>query len=136
MRAPLPRRTLALLLLGGAAAAQRVETARGVTRPRDLAQIGAIAEGQVLEVLVAEGERVQRGQILLRLDDQVQAARIALARAAASAEGELRQAQAQAAEAAAQAARTANAARSGGAMEWEQRQANARVAMKIGRAHV
>lgn len=129
MSARLSRRTIGFLLLGTAAQAQRPEVARGVTRPRDLALIGPIAEGQVLEILVAEGDGVRTGQILLRLDDQVQAARIALARAAASAEGELRQAQAQAAEAAAQAARTAAAARSGGAMEWEQRQANARVAM-------
>lgn len=128
----LPRRALGLLALsatGASAQALRAETVRGVTRPRDSAQIGPLAEGQVLEILVAEGDRVAQGQVLLRLDDHVQQARIALARAAAAAEGELRQAQAQAVEATAQAARTATAARSGGAMEWEQRQANARVAM-------
>jgi multidrug efflux system membrane fusion protein len=122
--------TLATLLLASlpplAAAADAV---RGVTRPRDIAQLGPLSEGPVREVPVAEGDRVRAGQVLLRLDDQVQEARIALARTAAEAEGELRQAQAQAAEAGAHAARTAAAARAGGAMEWELRQANARVAV-------
>lgn len=105
------------------------DAVRGVTRARDIAQLGTLTDGVVREILVAEGDRVHQGQVLLRLDDALQASRIAQARSAAGAEGEFRQAEAQAAEAAAQASRVSSALGRGGAMEWELRQANARAAV-------
>ncbi|MBR0649614.1 efflux RND transporter periplasmic adaptor subunit [Roseomonas terrae] len=102
---------------------------RGPTRPQRLAALGPQSDGVVLEVLVVEGQRVTSGDVLLRLDDQVQAARIGLARASAEAEGELRQAQVQFEEAQVVLGRTQQAAGRGVATDWELRQARARVEM-------
>ncbi|MFN7634552.1 MAG: biotin/lipoyl-binding protein, partial [Acetobacteraceae bacterium] len=68
------------------------EVIRGPTRPHRLAALGPQGDGVVREVVVAEGDLVRAGDVLLRLDDAVQEARIGLARAAAEAEGEWRQA--------------------------------------------
>jgi len=128
----LPRRLMlvsALAAAGAAAQPAASATIRGTTRPRQLATLGPQADGVVREITVEEGSRVTAGQVLLRLAEDVQAARVALARQAALAEGELRQAEAQAAEAAAQAARMTAAQARGGAMAWEVRQAAARQAV-------
>ncbi len=121
------RRALPLLLCAAPAAAQGA-LVRGPVRPRQLAQLGALSDGIVQRILVVEGERVTRGQPLLQLDDEVQRARVAMARQAAEAEGDLRQAQAAAAEAAAHAGRVGAAAQRGGAMAWESQAAAARAA--------
>lgn len=118
---------LPLLLIAAPAHAQEDAVVRGPTRPQRLATLGPQADGVVREVLVAEGAQVREGDVLLRLDDEVQAARIGLARAAAEAEGELRQAQVQHQEAQAVHARTQQAAGRGAATEWEVRQARARL---------
>ncbi len=115
----------ALMLRRGAARAE--EIVLGPTRPQRLAQLGPQSDGVVREVLVTEGATVRGGDVLLRLDDQVQAARIGLARAAAEAGGELRQAQVQHEEALAVLRRTEQAASRGAATDWEVRQARARV---------
>ena len=122
------RAILASLLLPAAALAEEGEEtlARGPTRPHRLAALGPGQEGVVAEVAVAEGERVRAGAVLLRLRDDVQAARVGLARAAAEAEGELRQAVIQREEAQAVLERTRQAAGRGAATEWELRQARAR----------
>lgn len=102
------------------------EVIRGPTRPHRLAALGPQGDGVVREVVVAEGDLVRAGDVLLRLDDAVQEARIGLARAAAEAEGEWRQALVQQQEAQAVLARTLQAAGRGAATEWEVRQARAR----------
>ncbi len=113
------------LLLARPAGAE--EEVRGPTRPMRLAALGPPVDGVVREVLVVEGQPVQAGAVLVRLVDDVQAARVGLARVAAEAEGELRQAQAQQAEAASVFARTQQAAGRGAATEWELRQARSRL---------
>lgn len=116
-----------LVLLAPRADAQEESVVRGPTRPHRLANLGPQSDGVVREVLAAEGARVRGGDVLLRLDDEVQAARIGLARVAAEAEGDLRQAQVQHQEALAVLARTQQAAARGSATDWELRQARARV---------
>lgn len=116
-----------LMALPRVAVAQEDTVVRGPTRPQRLAVLGTQADGVVREVAVAEGDRVKEGDLLLRLDDEVQAARINLARVAAEAEGELRQTEVQHHEALAVLVRTQQAAGRGAATEWEVRQARARV---------
>jgi len=99
---------------------------RGPTRPAQVANLGPLQEGVVRTVDAVEGQRVRRGDVLLRLLDDVQEARIGLMRASAAAEGELRQAEVQAQEAEAVLARTQTAAQRSAATEWEVRQALAR----------
>ncbi len=127
---PLHRRSVLavpMLLAMRGAYGQEDTVVRGPTRPQRLATLGTQADGVVREVAVVEGARVKEGDILLRLDDEVQAARIGLARVAAEAEGELRQTEVQHQEAQAVFTRTQQAAGRGAATEWEVRQARARV---------
>jgi RND family efflux transporter MFP subunit len=126
--ASIPRRlALALPLLLPTAARAEDDLVRGPTRPHRLATLGLQSDGVVRDVLVAEGAAVRAGDVLLRLDDSVQAARIGLARASADGEADLRQAQVQVQEAQAVLSRTQQAATRGAATEWEIRQARARV---------
>jgi RND family efflux transporter MFP subunit len=115
------------LLVAAPARAQEDPLVRGPTRPQRLANLSPQSDGVVREVLVAEGDRVRAGDLLLRLDDEVQAARIGLARSAAEGDADLRQAQVQHQEAQAVLARTQQAAGRGAATDWEVRQARARV---------
>ena len=115
--------------LGDTARAQGSDVARGITKPKDIVQLGPLTDGTVKQILVKEGDQVAQGQVLLQLDDEIPAARIALARAAAEATGDLHQAQAQYAEVQELAARTAAAGRSGGVMDWEMRQAASHAAV-------
>ena len=128
MRSPGRRPFLLLpLLLAAPARAQEDTVVRGPTRPQRLANLSPQSDGVVREVLAAEGDRVRAGDALLRLDDEVQAARIGLARVAAEADADLRQAQIQHQEAQAVLGRTQQAAGRGAATDWEVRQARARV---------
>jgi RND family efflux transporter MFP subunit len=115
------------VLLAAPAVRAEEDVVRGPTRPHRLAALGPQGEGVVREVMVAEGDTVRANEVLLRLDDAVQEARIGLARAAAEAEGEWRQAMVQRQEAEAVLARTLQAAGRGAATEWEVRQARARL---------
>jgi HlyD family secretion protein len=54
----------------------------GHVRPRARPQLGATVAGTVRDVLVREGDRVSRGQLLVRIDDAQAAAGVAQARAA------------------------------------------------------
>lgn len=121
------RAFLATLILPAAAWAETEDAVRGPTRPHRMAALAPQVDGVVREVLVQEGSAVRAGDVLVRLADDVPAARIGLARASAEAEGELRAAQVQHAEAQAVFARTQQAAVRGAATEWELRQARARV---------
>lgn len=118
---------LPLAALPHALRAEADALVRGPVRPQRLAMLGPQSDGVVRAVPVAEGQQVREGDVLLQLDDDVQAARVSLARVAAEAEGELRQAQVQHQEAQAVLARTQQAAGRGAATEWEVRQARARV---------
>jgi RND family efflux transporter MFP subunit len=120
---------LLALLLAGAAPAAAQDWVRGPTRPQALAALAPQADGVVRAVLVREGQRVSRGELLMELEDQLQQARIALAQAAAAAEAELRQARITLAEAQAVLERVGAAAGRGAANDWEVRQARARVEM-------
>jgi RND family efflux transporter MFP subunit len=118
---------LAILPILPVAAEEGEDAIRGPTRPMRMAALGPPVDGVVREVAVVEGQAVRAGEVLVRLVDDVQAARVGLARVAAEADGELRQAQAQHAEALAVLARTQQAAARGAATEWELRQARSRV---------
>jgi HlyD family secretion protein len=117
---------LAPIVLAAEARADEDSTVRGPTRPQRLASLGPSGDGVVAEVAVVEGDRVKAGALLVRLRDEVQAARVGLARAAAEADGDLRQAVIQREEAAAVLERTRQAALRNAATEWEVRQARAR----------
>jgi RND family efflux transporter MFP subunit len=116
---------LSVLLTMVPAAAQ--EVVRGSTRPKALVSLAPQVDGIVRRLAVAEGDRVTRGEILLQLKDDVQQARIALARASAGAEADLRKARIELEEAVAVLQRTEAAAGRGAARDWELRQAKARV---------
>ncbi len=124
-------RALAVLAVAAALAAPTApvgaETVSGIVQPARIVSLAPLLEGVVAEIAVEEGQRVRKGEVLLRLDDSVQSARIALARAAAEAAGEIRRAEVAAAEAAAVLARTRQAAQAGAAREWEVRQGQARL---------
>jgi HlyD family secretion protein len=45
-----------------------VVTASGEIKPRNYINIGANAQGQIIEILVKEGDRVRKGQLLARLE--------------------------------------------------------------------
>lgn len=117
---------LAPLALAGPARAEEESRVRGPVRPQRLASLGAQSDGVVAEIAVREGSRVRRGELLIRLADEVQAARVGLARAAAEAEGELRQAVVNREEAQVVWERTRAAAGRNAATETEVRQARAR----------
>lgn len=131
-RAALGLSTGLVLSIAGAPGHPRAETSRvvrGITKPKNLVQLGPQTDGVVKQVLVVEGDVVEATQILLQLNDDIASARIALARQAAESQGDLHQAQAQFAEAQALASRTSAAGRNGGVMEWEMRQAAAHAAI-------
>lgn len=123
------RLLLVLLLLPLAGVAQAEEgrrIVRGPTRPAQVANLGPLQEGTVRTIEVREGARVRQGDVLVRLLDDIQKARVDLSRVAAEADGELRQAQVQAEEAEAVLMRTQAAAARSAASDWEVRQARAR----------
>lgn len=78
------------------AAAASVLDASGYVNARRLATVSSKVTGRVAEVLIEEGQRVEEGQLLARLDDRDAQAQVALARAQlAAAESQLAEAQAQ-----------------------------------------
>lgn len=123
------RRAVLMACVAAAALPARAEEefVRGPVRPQRLASVGPQNDGVVRDMPVAEGAVVRQGDVLLHLDDAVQAARIGLARASAEADADLRQAQIVHQEAQVVLARTMQAAGRGAATEWEVRQARARV---------
>lgn len=81
---------LALLPLGAVALADDVAAAdadryAGFTRPSLEVTVGSRVEGLVAEVLVAEGARVSKGDILLRLDATIERIEVELSRLRAEA---------------------------------------------------
>jgi HlyD family secretion protein len=64
-------------------------TASGEIKPKEYTNIGANAMGQLTEILVKEGDRVKKGQLLARIEDVQPEADVAAQRAAlASAEAD------------------------------------------------
>jgi multidrug efflux pump subunit AcrA (membrane-fusion protein) len=79
-RAPVERR------LAGAGSAQPLGTDRvvapGVVEPWDgEVRVAPNEQGQIVEILAREGEPVSQGQLLIKLDDNLELARVAIARA-------------------------------------------------------
>lgn len=62
-----------------------VVTASGEIKPRTYINIGAEYQGQITEILVKEGARVQKGQLLARIDEAQSAADVAAQKAAVTA---------------------------------------------------
>jgi HlyD family secretion protein len=77
-----------------------VVTASGEIKPRNYINIGANAQGQIIEILVKEGDRVRKGQLLARLESIQPEAELSAQRATVSSS----EAEAAAAEAAVRAA--------------------------------
>src|SRR5215469_13318475 len=59
-------------------------TASGEIKPKEYINIGASAVGQIAEVLVKEGDRVHKGQLLARIEDIQPAADVQAQKAAIS----------------------------------------------------
>jgi HlyD family secretion protein len=61
-----------------------VVTASGEIKPRNYISIGAEYQGQLTDILVKEGDRVKKGQLLARIDEAQSQADVAAQRAALS----------------------------------------------------
>ena len=105
-----------------------LEAARGTVRPSKQVTLLSRLDGVVQSVEVEEGETVALGQLLLRLDDAVQAARVAAARAAADSTADVRSGTLDVQEKNAVLARTESAAKANAATDWELRVARHAVA--------
>lgn len=86
-----PRPTLVRVAEGRTGSLRHVSTYMGLVRSTARAQLSAGASGPVLDVAVREGDRVEAGQVLVRIDSgqaqaQVDAARAAQERADAESE--------------------------------------------------
>ncbi len=57
---------------------------KAMTRPGQQVALNPMVDGRVAKIFVSEGERVKRGRALLRLDDEVQAARVRLTQKSAT----------------------------------------------------
>lgn len=81
---------------GGAGAIASVLDATGYVTARRAATVSAQITGTLTEVLIEEGERVEQGQVLARLDDTAQKAQLAQAQAGlAAAQANLKQIESQ-----------------------------------------
>ena len=114
-----PALVLALAAAAGAAAPAGAQGVTAILEPAQHAELRPAVPGRIEAILVAEGDRVMEGEVLARMDDAVQEARVAVARASASAEGARRRAELAEAEAEAVLARVEAAARRGAAQPWE-----------------
>ena len=108
-----------LLALPVAAPAAAAEGPVGVVRPSREVVLKAPLSGALAEVLVAEGQRVEAGELLARVDDAVQAARVAAARVRAAGAAEVAEAAANVEAAERELGRTREAAATGAAPAWE-----------------
>ncbi len=72
------------------AAQPDVRSYPGVSRPADVRELAFGVRGSVAETLVEPGDRVQPGDLLIRLDDRVQAAQVDLSRSQAEDDSRLR----------------------------------------------
>ncbi|MBK7617229.1 MAG: efflux RND transporter periplasmic adaptor subunit [Burkholderiales bacterium] len=107
-------RTATLAANGASAGANAVLQATGYVTARRRATVSAQITGTLTQVLIEEGDRVQKGQVLARLDDTALRAALAGAEAnARSAQASIEQARAQLAQAEADARRQAELAASG-----------------------
>ena len=87
---------------GGAVRAQQMpntspfdfsDELHGITKPSQIAELPSLVPGTILDVHVAEGDRVKKGDPLITLDDRVPKARLAAATVEANLTGALRRAQ-------------------------------------------
>lgn len=102
---------------------ERDERFRGLVRPVRQVQLGAPVDGIIGEVLVGEHDRVEAGEILIRMDDAVQQEAVAVAKLRAEDETEIRRQQLLLAESEIQLERMEDLAERDAAQDWEVRRA-------------
>ncbi|MEM8992406.1 MAG: efflux RND transporter periplasmic adaptor subunit [Pseudomonadota bacterium] len=108
-----------LCLVAGCPQAQAEQLLSGITDFARVAELHPQATGVVAEIYAAEGDRVQKGDLLVSLDAQVQAARVEIAAAAVASNAAHSRAQAQLDQARSRHERIARAVSRGGAAQWE-----------------
>lgn len=81
---------LAAVFLGLSAAASAAESIDCVIKPKALVDLGASDEGTIQEILVERGDRVEAGQPLARLNDDIERLRVQLTALRAQSDVELR----------------------------------------------
>ena len=87
--------TVLALTLFWSASAQAEFTVKAITKPGMQVALNPMVDGRISRILVAEGHSVRRGQLLIQLDDDVQAARVLLTQRAANQRGNIEKAQQQ-----------------------------------------
>jgi RND family efflux transporter MFP subunit len=100
-------------------------TVSGVFSAANSVTLAPGVDGRVLGVSIREGQPVNSGTVILRLDDREQRARVELAATAANSDAEIRMASIKNGEATARLNGTQTAAKNGAATSWEVRQATA-----------
>ena len=115
--------SLGFLGLMGAATQLTAQEITAILEPAELIDIRPSVSGQVLSLETAEGDRVEAGDILARIDARDQEGRVRLAEALASAAGQLQRAEAQVVQAETLVERMRKARASGAAQQWELEQA-------------
>jgi len=125
--------TMCLLAAPCLAAAQS-EGVEAVTQPSADVMLRFVQPGQVAEVRVAAGDRVAEGDLLVRLDDEVERLEVARLKAAAENRVHVRAAEAQLAQRKADLAKLEWAGERGAATEWEIE--HARLDVEIGELSV
>jgi RND family efflux transporter MFP subunit len=98
-----------------------LEAARGTVRPSKQVTLLARLDGVVKSVAVEEGATVTEGELLVQLDDAVQTARVAAAKAAADSSADVKSGTLDVQEKGAVLARTESAAKDAAATDWELR---------------
>ncbi|MDZ4843339.1 MAG: efflux RND transporter periplasmic adaptor subunit [Hyphomicrobium aestuarii] len=103
-----------------AAADQRIN---GLTRPDREARMQPVVEGRIADRLVREGQRVAEGDVMIRLDADMQEARVAMARHSASQTAAVARAERTHALAQARLKRLQDVTRNGAVPPWELQEA-------------
>lgn len=116
-----------LLAVSALAQGESPQAAQGLVRPARQVQLGAAIAGQLQRIEVKEGQRVEEGQLLAGLKDDVQRQAVAATQLQARSTAEVRQAELQKAEAEVQLERLQNALAKKAASEWEVRRATLQV---------
>lgn len=107
--------SLAIAVSAGAAHSQEVS---GLLEPVRTAEVRPEIDASIVEVLISEGDKVVKGDLLIRFDDSIQRARVSVA-AATPAEARIARAGVTAESAQSTFNRVEAAAKRGGAPKWE-----------------
>jgi len=130
------RRLAAALALGAAAsaggAAAQAQPVSAILQPAEVVEIKSSVAGRIAQIAVREGQQMQTGGALARLDAQVQQARVGLAQTAVEASAGTERAAILIAQAEALVTRVRKARSKGAAQAWEVTQAEQ--ALELARA--